>query len=129
MIGLYMRQMKNYPLKEQVVCVFDRQAEFSASATRHFNELLDDPDWVDSGRFDAIGYESKDKSIPLQAADALAFDCYLEFIRRKYHPERKTRPSYTVLTKNLAIPPQVWDTPAVEHLIETVSSINGSIDV
>jgi hypothetical protein len=125
MIGLYMRQIKPYPLNERVGCVFDRQAQFSGSAIRHFNELLDDQDWTDRRRFDGIGYASKDKSIPLQAADALAFDCYLEFIRKKYYPERKPRPSYAVLTKNLAILPQIWDIPAVEHLMETERLLNG----
>lgn len=128
MVGLYMRRVKNYPPKERVVCVFDRQAQLSASGNVLFNELLDDEDWEDRKRFSRIGYESKDKSIPLQAADALAFDCYLEFNRKKYHPERKPRLSYLALTKNMAIPPQVWDTKAVEHLIETVRSMGISID-
>lgn len=99
---------KFYP-RERVTLVFDRQRELSAKAVELFNLGLEELDWEDRRRFSDITYGAKDDTIPLQPADALAYDSFREFERRYYHPERKPRPSYAVLAKNLKFKGQIWD--------------------
>jgi len=115
-LGLWMSKMK-YPQSEKVVCVFDRQNEFSKHAIRVFNKTLEQ-DWEGREHFSEIDFNSREKMIPLQAADALAYDSYREFCRRRYHPERPPRPSYALLSKG--IPGWIWDTEQMQKFIEQV---------
>ena len=96
-IGLWMNMMK-YPASEKVSCVF----------------------WEGYQRFTEIDFASKETTIPLQAADALAYDSYREFCRRRYHPERSPRPSFDLLSKG--IPGWVWDTEQMKKFARQVES-------
>jgi hypothetical protein len=97
--------MKRFPPEERVVVIFDRQDQFDAHAETVFHEMMDER-FEGSERFTSIQFDGKENHLPLQAADALAFDSYQEFLRRRDHPNQKPRPSYEVLTKNPVIKPE-----------------------
>lgn len=89
--------MNQFSPHEKVTLIFDRQDQFRRHALERFDEVTDE-DWEGKNRFDNIVFGSAREHIPLQAADALAFDSYREFRRRRECPERPVRPSYAMLT-------------------------------
>jgi hypothetical protein len=105
-IGLWMHFAK-WPKSEKVALLCDRQDRFSEHAMTVFNQALDAPYFEGQERFGAFGFGERAKDIPLQAADALAFDSYHEFNRRYYHPEQEPRTSFKILSKG--IPGWIWD--------------------
>ena len=119
-VAFFMDHM-HVPSSEIVACVFDRQKKFSEKALTMFDEMVEDETWERRERFDSIAFGSKRRFIPLQAADALAFDVYHEFNRRCFQPNKSPRPSFPVLTANehpdLQFCGQLWDRPFMERLI------------
>jgi len=105
-IHIVMTRWRGVSEREKVSLVFDRQDQFRPFALERFNEIVAE-DWEGKNRFHAIGFGSAMTEIPLQAADALAFDSYREFLRRREFPERPPRPSYEALTAH-KIMPQEW---------------------
>lgn len=107
MIALTLKQRGSLK-SEAVALVFDRHAELSGYAVDLFNRTIEDKTWADRDRFTTIAFASTDEAIPLQAADAFAYDSCREMQRIYYHPERKPRPSYEVLARHLAFS-HVWN--------------------
>jgi len=97
------------PDNERILCVFDRQDRFSRKATTIFNELLERREFRGRERFDEIVFGSDRKHIPIQAADAIAFDTRQELISRYFKDAAKPRPSYYALTKRRIFDEQFWD--------------------
>ena len=106
-------QMRELHYDNEVVpLVFDRQAEFSKHALNIFNEWMAQ-DWEHAHFFSGLTFESKDAQVPLQAADALAFDAAKEVERERLRPDRRVRPSFTVLSHGIR--PLVWDRAMMEQ--------------
>jgi Protein of unknown function (DUF3800) len=123
MVGIYLQDMRRLPSTEKAACIFERQSEFSSRAISAFNFGLSDKDWSVSGRFDSITFGSPEECIPLQAADALAYDTYRELSRLQYHPERRVRPSYEVLTRNTCFgSPMLWDEATMKAFMKKPSA-------
>lgn len=97
--------MNQFSPHEKVTLIFDRQDQFRRSALERFDEIREE-NWEGNNRFDNIVFGSAKEHIPLQAADALAFDSYREFRRRRECPERPPRPSYGVLTTHKVMSPE-----------------------
>jgi len=106
-IALAMNQ-RGYPKDKRVALVFDRHSQLSAYAVELFNRSLDEQ-WTHKYRFATIGFSSKEQVIPLQAADAFAYDSSRELERTYYHSKRKQRPSYHLLSKHLAFRTHIWN--------------------
>lgn len=114
---------KLFPAQERVACTFDRQDQFHGRALELFNQVLLDETWDGQRRLVSIEFDTMARAIPLQAADAIAFDSYREFHRRFYHPERKPRPSYAVLTKYLVARPElIWDQRQAHEMAKSAAS-------
>lgn len=97
------------PDNERILCIFDRQDRFSKKAMIIFNELLERREFRGRKRFDEIVFGSDRKHIPIQAADAIAFDTRQELISRYFKNEKKPRLSYAALTKRRIFNEQFWD--------------------
>src|SRR6266404_3134542 len=105
-IHIVMSRWKGVSANEKVRLIFDRQDQFRSFAVNRFNELATEH-WEGRDRFESIVFGSTGVDVPLQAADALAFDSYREFLRRRESPEKMPRPSYAALTAH-KIMPQEW---------------------
>jgi hypothetical protein len=113
---------RRFPGREKVKCVFDRQDQFRGKAIDLFHQVLEE-DWIGRDKFEGIEFDSMSNAIPLQAADALAFESYREFYRRYYYPERTERPSYAIVTKNLVARPEViWDQQEAHAMVFAAQS-------
>jgi hypothetical protein len=97
--------MNQFSPHEKVSLIFDRQDQFRRTALERFNEIVGE-NWDGKDRFANIIFGSAKDYIPLQAADALAFDSYREFRRRRECPQRPVRPSYAVLTTHKMMSPE-----------------------
>jgi len=130
MIALVLKE-RGYPERERVDLVFDRHAELSAYAVDLFNRSLRD-EWTHKNRFSTITFAAKDETIPLQAADAFAYDSCREMERVYYHPKRKQRRSYPVLAKNLAFQTHIWNQAEIRRFkkmtFDVVSRVLGTTD-
>jgi Protein of unknown function (DUF3800) len=109
MIGVYSQEIGRFPAAEKIACFFERQTEFSSKALYLFNRGVIDKQWKSAQRLGSITYGSASDYIPLQAADALAYDTYRELSRQRDHPTRDVRPSYDLLMKNAYFRAFVWD--------------------
>lgn len=121
-IHLVMNQFSSH---EKVALIFDRQDQFRRNALERFSEIIEE-DWDGKDRFDNILFGSAKEHIPLQAADALAFDSYREFRRRKECPQRPARPSYAVLTTHRVMS-QEWilDQAEANAFVKTRALVKG----
>ena len=91
-----------FPKEKKIGFVFDRQDQFDGRAIAVFNGIVEE-EFEGTELLDDIAFRSKKLHIPLQAADALAFDSYQEFRRRRERPESAPRPSYRALTANKGV--------------------------
>jgi hypothetical protein len=97
--------MNRFPGRQKVALIFDRQDEFSGRAKQEFKRIVEE-DWDGKDRFERIAFASARCEKALQAADALAFDSFREFRRRRENPERPPRRSYVALTTHRIMDPE-----------------------
>lgn len=114
MIDLTLRKRGYQKKSDRVALIFDRHSQLSPYAVDLFNRSVEDDSWSDRDRFTTIAFAGTDKEIPLQAADAFAYDSCKEMQRVYYHLERKQRPSYAVLARNLAWA-HIWTQSEIER--------------
>jgi hypothetical protein len=112
--------MNQFSAHERVMLIFDRQDQFRRHALERFDEIREE-NWEGKNRFDSIVFGSAKEHVPLQAADALAFDSYREFRRRRESPEKPARPSYAVLMTHKVMSPEwILDQGEAHNFVRSV---------
>jgi len=118
-MAVAMNHIREYPTHERIACVFDRQTEFGKRAVELFNMALEDKGWQGQRRYcPGISFVAKHDYIPLQPADALAYESYREFDRRYHYPKRSPRPPYAALTKHILIKDLIWDDETIKDFMK-----------
>jgi hypothetical protein len=92
-IGITVRQCALLMPEEEVSVVFDRQNEFAGTIRRCFNRMADDRTWPYADKLAGLAFGSRDKYLPLQAADKVAYETFKQTLNQLTDPDRPARMS------------------------------------
>jgi hypothetical protein len=96
------RFLKERPIEDEILYVIESGAEGEGHLKEAFNKFLANPELKESHRLksaDSWAFVSKKKGMPLQAADALAYEASKEMENRFGETKRWTRKSFLDLVR------------------------------
>lgn len=106
--------------------VFDRQKDFSSTASRIYQSLKAST-FSARGCLGDLEFKGKDGCPPLQAADLLVCELRRDLERRSYDSGRPMRRSLTRLLKRKAVLYRYYDAAGIEILLESKRQVRADI--
>src|SRR5258706_4136255 len=88
---------RNIPDDEWIAYVLEDQPQFSGRAVNTYNLMKRRADWESRFRLGPIATAPKNKYVPLQAADVLAYETQLHMRRQIYGTQHPERHSFSLL--------------------------------
>lgn len=92
-IGTAVVQMVQRAPGQHLAVICDWQQEFDGAGIKMFRSMADDAEWEYSRKLETINYASKEKVLPLQAADQAAYEAYKLIVNQITDPKRAARMS------------------------------------